>query len=333
MCFDLINTAPPGHDWPTGTYHVAGIIKNSGVTFPESNISVNAKITHVDNSTVMYDHDTLIPRSLAPGQTALASFPDVTFLNLTSWEGKYKVEIKTMLPGDDHPENDKKTMTFNIEIAEPPIPPNTVHNLTGTMGNNGWYVSDVIITLSQGGSSPPLNVGGGPSGYHTYYKLQNTDNWTECNNTPIWVTVSGTYNLSYYSIDNYNQTEPVKGPFPFKIDMTTPVFINFSVTPENLLKTTWLLNATVDDAPSGIARVDFYVDDAFVATVTSAPWTSFYEGHGSKAQAVVYDNAGNSAMSNEVQVYELSIDAQPAVQTHLLIVQQSILRYLGGGRT
>jgi len=327
----------PPPSWPTGTYHVAGIVENFGVIYPESNITVNAKITHIDNGTVMYNHDTLIPGPLAPGQTALASFPDVTFLNLTSWEGKYVAEIWTALPGDDHPENDKKTLTFTIELAEPPIPPNTNHTLTGTMGDNGWYISNVMITLDPyGGSSPPFNFGGGPkppSGCHTYYKLQNADNWTEYNATPVWVNVSGTYNLSYYSIDNYNQSDPVKGPFLIKIDMIAPVFINFTATPVNTLKTKWLLDATVFDTPSNVARIDFYVDDAFIGNLTSAPWQFYYQGKGQKAQAAVFDNAGNSAMSNQVQVYELTIDAQPAVQVQLLVVQQSILRHIGRGNT
>jgi hypothetical protein len=318
MAFQLYGWGPPPPPphWPTGTYPVAGIIKNYGEIFPESNIPVNAKITHIDNSTVIYDENIVVPGPLAPGGTALATFPNVTFLDLTSWEGKYRLEIQTMLPGDAHPENDKKTLMFYIESSPPPMPPITNHTLTGTMGDNGWYVSSVVITLTAQEGWPPLNLGDSPKWppgiNHTYYKIQNSDPWSEYH-APITVSVDGRYNLSYYSVDNAGNAEQVKGPFPFKIDKTAPA-ITLTVTSLNLMKTIWLLNATVSDNMSGVNRVEFYVDYASVGIVTKpGPYIWTYQGSGKVASAIVYDDAGNAMSSPYVTCQDLLMQANNEV--------------------
>jgi hypothetical protein len=320
---------PSSDIWPPGTYSVAGIVANLGVTFSESNIPVEATITHVDNSTVIYDEMATVSGPLAPGDTASVTFPDFTLLNLTAWEGKYKVEIKTALAGDDHPENNKKSMTFTMAITDV-IPPITNYTITGTMGNNGWYVSNVIITLTAIDPAPPMKAGPKPpSGVaHTYYKLHAADNWTEYDGSPITVGTDGTYELFYYSVDNAGNVEPVKGPIAFKLDKTAPT-ITLTVMALNALKTKWLLNATVDDATSGVAFVEFYVDDVMVGNATAYPYTYTYKGNGKVAQAIVYDNAGNSAMSAQVNEYIPNVDSQtvstPDVQQNQVSSQQILL--------
>jgi hypothetical protein len=79
-----------------------------------------------------------------------------------------------------------------------------------------------------------------------------------------------------------------------------------------MMKTKWLLNATVDDALSGVAKVEFYVDDVYVGNVSApGPYVWHYQGHGKKAQAIVYDIAGNSAISLQISDYEPYVDSQP----------------------
>jgi hypothetical protein len=328
MAFDLETKYGQGPTaWRPGTYQVAAIVKNFG-TYQESNIPVEAKITHTSNNTVIYDETTTIP-GLTPFETLPVAFSNFTIPYVDGWQGTYKLEIWTALPGDDHPDNDKKTFTFKVDFEIPP-PPITNHTFSGTMGDNGWYVSNVTITFTYQDPGPPMPFDDGPHGVnHTYYKLQNEDNWTEYR-APVVVSVSGMFNLSYYSVDKMNVSEPVKGPFPFKIDKNTPVFINFTVTPENLLKTKWLLNATVSDQTSGVARVEFYVDGGFVSTVTSpigGSWIFEYQGDGKTAQAIVYDNAGNSAMSNQINTLALFPDNQPTQYPNgMLSIQQRLLR-------
>jgi hypothetical protein len=170
------------------------------------------------------------------------------------------------------------------------------------------------------GPKPPSGVN------HTYYKLHAADPWTEYTGSPVTVNTDGTYELYYYSVDNAGNSEPQKGPFAFKIDMTAPT-ITLTVMSLNALKTKWLLNATVDDATSGVALVEFYIDDVLVANVTApGPYTFEYKGNGKVAQAIVYDNAGNSAMSAQVNEYIPGVDSQtvptPNVQQSQVSSQQ-----------
>jgi hypothetical protein len=326
MCFNLSKApVPPGGDWPPGVYHVKGIVQNIGVTYPEADIPVNAKITHVDNNTVIYDQNTVVPGPLAPGETATAVFPDFELFNLTAWEGNYKVEIKTALPGDDHPNNDKKTMTFKMAIPDI-IPPITTHSFTGTLGNNGWYVSNVVITLNATDPFPPVSFGDGPkppSGVkQTYYSFDNV-NWFNYTGVPVTISTDGIYNLYYYSVDNAGNIEAVKGPFNFKMDKTAPT-ITLNFTSDGGRR--WTLTAEVSDATSGVARVEFYVDDVPIGNVTTAPFVITGKG-GKLAQAIAYDNAGNSQMSNEVQSLSLDLNtqSQPLMQNEMLSGRQLIL--------
>jgi len=318
----------PPSVWPPATYPVKATVKNIGVTFPEIDIPVEAKITHVDNSTVIYDETITIAGPLAPGASVSVTFPDVTIYNLTAWEGKYKVEIWTALGSDEVPGNNKKSMTFQIGIIDV-IPPITNHSITGTMGLEGWYVSNVVITLTAIDPAPPVKFGPKPpSGVaHTYYKLHAADPWILYTGSPVIVNTSGTYELFYYSDDVAGNVEAQKGPFNFKMDKTAPT-ITLTVMSLNALKTKWLLNATVADANSGVAKVEFYVDDVLVGNATAYPYTYTYKGKGKVAQAIVYDHAGNSAMSLQVNEYIPDYNSQQLLNpnTQQLSFQQILLQ-------
>jgi hypothetical protein len=319
--FEKIST--PGGAWPPATYPVKATVKNIGVTFPETDIPVYAKLTHVDNSTVVYTADTIVPGPLAPGDAISVTFPDFTIYNLTAWEGKYKLEIWTALPGDEVPSNDKKSMTFQIGIIDV-IPPITNHTLTGTLGLNNWYVSNVVITLTAIDPAPPVKFGPKPpSGVnHTYYKLHAADPWIEYTGSPVTVSTDGNYALYYYSVDKGTpgypfNTETVKGPFNFKMDKTAPT-IDLTVLALNAMKNKWLLNATVADATSGVAKVEFYVDDVLIGNVSApGPYVWTYKGKGKVAQAIVYDLAGNSAMSAQVNEYIPDVYSQQLLNPNL----------------
>ncbi|MBE3123139.1 MAG: choice-of-anchor J domain-containing protein [Thermoplasmata archaeon] len=312
----LISPVPA--EWPPGTYPIAAIADNYGVTFTENNFVVNAKVFKTSKADVLvYEENVTVTGALAPGQNVLKNFPDITIDNVTASEGNYRIEIKTMLPGDDHPTNDKKTKTFKI-VMQDFLPPVTTHAFAGTMGNNGWYRSDVTITLTASDPTPPYSAGKGPSGVnHTYYKID-SGAFVEYT-APVVINTDGQYQVSYYSVDMVGNTETVNGPFSFKMDKTDPVWINYTGTPLNLLKTKWLLVANVEDATSGIAVVEFYVDDALVGNDTTAPYEFEYTGTTAtnNSQALAYDEAGNSAMSPLFHNYEFGNQQQsyPSMQT------------------
>jgi len=187
--------------------------------------------------------------------------------------------------------NQEETKEADFKIDHDVLPPVTTHGFAGTMGDNGWFVSDVTVTLGA--------VDISPSGVnHTYYKLDEGE-WQEYTSA-FSVTEDGVHTLYYYSVDYVGNNETVKGPFDFKIDQTPPT-IELNATKIGFMK--WLLNATVFDETSGIAKVEFYVDGEFVGEVTEEPYEWVYSGTGNKARAIVYDNAGNEALSKEVTPY------------------------------
>jgi hypothetical protein len=157
--------------------------------------------------------------------------------------------------------------------------------LTGTMGENGWYISRVFITFTANNGSEIM---------HLYYKFHDADPWTEyTGGAPIEAFEDGYYSFSALIIDQFENQWSL-GPVHFKIDQIPPIFLNFTATPENLWKTKWLLNATVFDDMSGVNRVEFFVDDQFVGNISApGPYIFEFMGKGKVVEADVYDNAGN----------------------------------------
>ncbi len=300
-----------GEYWPPGTYPIEGIIKNFGVTFPESDIPVNTQVTN-DTGVIVYDETVVIAGPIAPGGTALVTFPDIIIPEDYDAQGNYKLTMKTILPGDDHPSNDKKILTFII-YGHPGSPPITYATLSGTMGQNDWFVSNVTVTLSAWDEKWPEGVD------YTMYKVDDGE-WTVYE-TPFVVDPDGEHTVYFYSVDkaippNVEEEKSVS----FKIDKTTPVINTFTVTAQNVLKTLWLLEADATDATSGVMIVQFYADDAYVGNDTTAPYEFLIESKIHTAQCIVYDMAGNSKMSDVVTSYDYG--SQQQYYNSLQLLQQ-----------
>jgi len=102
------------------------------------------------------------------------------------------------------------------------ISPVTTADIAGTMGQDGWYMSDVTVSLTA-----TDNVGG--SGVlATRYRFPGDDAYTDYQN-PIQVTEPGDYTLFFYSVDRNLNRETVKY-VEFNIDQAAPQIL--SVTDE-----------------------------------------------------------------------------------------------------
>ncbi|HWR27352.1 MAG TPA: Ig-like domain-containing protein [Candidatus Thermoplasmatota archaeon] len=304
-------------EWLPGTYPVEAIVANYG-TYNEITFNVNASIYKETErgDELFYHNDSIFTQTLEPGDNATVQFADVTFTD--SDEGTYWLEITSELPSDDNTGNNQEEMEFIISVPDT-MPPETSHEFSGTIGDNNWYISDVTLLLTATDPTPPykrFNSGKGPSGVnHTYYKID-AGAWLEYT-TPVVVSVDGQHQVSYYSIDMVGNTEPTQGPFSFKMDKTSPQFTGYTFTPLNLLKNKWLCVADVTDATSGVVRVEFYVDDALVGSVTTAPYEFEFDGNPTNnSKALAYDAAGNSALSPIAQYIEYDYQAQsyPTIQ-------------------
>ena len=133
------------------------------------------------------------------------------------------------------------------------------------------------------------------------YMLEDDTEWQEYT-VQILVTEDGEHTITYYSVDRVGNEETVKGPFDFKIDQTVPT-IELTWDEENSK-----LVADVDDETSGVAKVEFYVNGELVGTATTSPyeWEIIKPKQGDKGQAIVFDNAGNDAISAEVNAVSQS---------------------------
>jgi hypothetical protein len=197
------------------------------------------------------------------------------------------------------------------------ISENTIYNFTltplnseyiflnGTMGENGWYVSNVSITITGD------NL--------TYYELDNSS-WTTYSG-PFIVSDEGYHLLSFYWIDEYgNQSEICS--IEFKIDKTPPT-IELSAHRINTTKVK--ITATVTDTLSGVYKVVFYDDMGNSLTLYDPPYVIFTNGfYMHIIHAVVSDFAGNAAQSKIV----VSFDQKNTILLNQIFINQRITDFL-----
>jgi CARDB len=278
------------YHWPSGTYNVTGIVKNYG-SFIENSFSVNTKITWLDYNQVIYDETVTVSENLFPNQTILTDFPDVTFNVPNDELFTYKLEMKTMLPGDDNLLNDNQLLFFSI--SGPGLPPETHCYLSGQMGQNNWFISNVTVTLSMADKPWPN---------HTYYKIDEGD-WIEYT-SPFSVSEDGPHTISYYSTYTDGYIEPEKHA-SFKIDQTAP---SITMSAEKVGFRQWVFTATGSDETSGMAFVQCYIDDMWLGNITTpGPYQWNWKGKGNHTViGIAYDIAGNSAENDVVFSFALS---------------------------
>jgi hypothetical protein len=208
-----------------------------------------------------------------------------------------------------------KQVAFKIHYDV--VPPVTIHEFDGVTGNNNWFVSTTVtVMLSATDDSAGVDF--------TKYKLDDGA-WTTYTGA-FFVTGDAVHTLYYYSVDKVGNREE-NNSVALKIDKTVPM-INLTVEKTGLSK--WLLTAGVSDETSGIAKVEFYLNSELVGEATESPyeWTVSKQG---TAQAIVYDNAGNSKMSGTIPVsVDLDLNSQSATNNQVVSGGQSQSSLVGG---
>jgi hypothetical protein len=158
--------------------------------------------------------------------------------------------------------------------------------ISGTMGENGWYISDVQITITFGYHWP----GDIP---YILYKIDD-EGWMPYT-IPLLADCEGEHTIwvsCYYPLENqtyyYSAT--------FKIDKTSPTLtLRKEIIDLNQIK----IVANASDAISGVWRVEFYIDDEPVFKDYNPP----YESRALSLKkhyviAFVYDVAGHTEAVN-----------------------------------
>jgi len=160
----------------------------------------------------------------------------------------------------------------------------------GTLGENGWYVSDVHVSFDF------------PANSTIHFKI-NDNGWQIYTGGPLFVNTDGLYNVSAYYVDNEGHQSPIYYA-TFKIDKTLPNLTSFTVKRGGFFK--WLFYANASDKTSGINRVEFYFLHRLLSIDTHFPyevnWTGIvfivwwkYIRHDwtNLPHCIAYDNAGN----------------------------------------
>ena len=155
-------------------------------------------------------------------------------------------------------------------------------------GPNGWYVSDVTITLEATDDISGVNA--------TYYRI-NEGEWN-IYVEPLKLENDGYYSFEFYSVDNAGNEEPKKGPFFFKIDQTPPEIQFYYKYFRKQFQ--WYIKfiAIANDTMSGMDKVEFYADNHLVDLDMEEPYefTFLYSeifGY-LDLKVVAYDKAGNT---------------------------------------
>jgi hypothetical protein len=152
----------------------------------------------------------------------------------------------------------------SFDDISPPVTTCTL-NPPEPNGLNGWYVSDVEVTLNATDDMSGVNA--------TYYRIDGGlwMTYTE----PFNVTYDGEHTLQYRSVDNAGNVEDWKS-VEFKIDQTPPTIdLTWEADKED---GRWYITftATCSDATSGMDYVEFYTDDELMCTDYTEPYECLY---------------------------------------------------------
>jgi len=125
-------------------------------------------------------------------------------------------------------------------------------------GLNGWYVSDVTVTLNATDDMSGVDF--------TYYRIK--FEWWLLYSEPFTLPFDGDDILiEYYSVDYAGNVEDVKS-FMLDIDQTPPeIDLCYESDYDLSLGWIWLCTSTATDSMSGMDRVEFYINDILQETI------------------------------------------------------------------
>lgn len=209
------------------------------------------------------------------------------------------------------------SISENIYIGDDD-PPVTSHSITGSQGENNWYLNHVGLKINAYDDFSGIN--------QIMYSLDG-GSYQKYSRSLIFngKTHPGSHTISYYSIDNAGNSEDVK-TCSFKIDASNPeVSIEkpkdemlylfnvpfFSKFNETILIGPMVPKIDMYDAVSGIDKVEFYLNNRLVDVDQNPPYNfiinRLHLGKDCSFMVKVYDNAGRSALSETIYFKQYSI--------------------------
>ncbi len=187
-------------------------------------------------------------------------------------------------------------------------------NFLGPVGENDWFVDDIWI----GFFYDPARV------VEIWYRIT-SEEWKNYTWDPFTFGQEGDFAFEYKWEDPMGEIHFPPLPEPLKIDKTPPT-INLEK------KIQWIgkeivFTAQVNDETSEINRVEFYLDDEPIVTITESPYTYTYnykdDPRRHEIKAIVYDNAGHSN-SGDSDTTSVSFQYHATILSRILQRMQSI---------
>jgi pimeloyl-ACP methyl ester carboxylesterase len=169
--------------------------------------------------------------------------------------------------------------------------PSSTISISGQMGNNGYYISNVVVGLSA-----QDNVGG--SGVlKTEYSLDNGQTWSDYQGS-FTISQTGTTTIDYYSIDKAGNQEAQQVKI-IKIDKAAPVISillpqeNQEIGHDQTLTTTYFASDDFSGVATNTAKI--YFDNQIITSSTIDLFRQTLGSH--KIKISIQDLAGNLASS------------------------------------
>jgi hypothetical protein len=187
-------------------------------------------------------------------------------------------------------------------------------------GENGWYVSNVTVTLNAT-DYDGVNA--------TYYRI-NCGEWNNYS-SPFIISEDGDdIHIEFYSVDNAGKEEDVKSAW-IDIDKTPPnVTVELEVKRIGWRKWLIIITITSHENTSGMDRVEFFLNGGLQSVVSgSGPSYSWswvmYGDMPFEIKVIIYDVAGNSAVvivnETDVSYHNLIKDIFTQQSTYPLIIR------------
>ena len=178
------------------------------------------------------------------GTVVAVGFNDYGQLNVSSWTN--------IMPVCD------SASATNQDVT----PPITTAMWTGTLGNNGWYMSDVQMTLTA------TDNDGGSGVKEIHYTVDGTETIVQGSSGSFSIVGDGTHTVTWYAIDNAGNVETPVQEMSINIDKTSPSIPALSsnsaiLWPPNHKMVNVVIGGSVADGGSGIASTIITVTDEY----------------------------------------------------------------------
>jgi hypothetical protein len=304
-----------------GTHPVEAIVENLG-TFEETGLTCYADIVEFitdPNGTLVYS-DSVGNIDLDPlGDEATITFASNDF----NMEGAWGLFVDFPLGNDDKPNNNADSIGIGVDDTAP----TSWHTLDPATpdGENGWYVSDLTVTLEADDDTETYGWQSGVDRIH--YKIDGGTTQTIPGDSGSFIISDDgdDIEVEYWAVDNVENEETPHHTFTIDMDQTDPTV---ELSYESPGGNTIIWTATANDAMSGMERVEFYFNGVLQVTVTGAGPEFIWEMEYSPIPdatftAVAYDFAGNDAF-DEIKNPEGHANIHPVVDPKIAKVNPRI---------